>query len=608
MEGIKEAIAFITGLAVKAEDPKTVNINGKTYCTKDLVRYDAPEKAAPISATTLTSLVDYIKENREELRDRMIIQVVNETKVLLYSGLLAERDRETLFEVNALLPRFEYGREYDQESFLISMQSCFKESDDREAVTMLASNIVNTQEATFSDNGTTQQAVMKTGITTKDNVLVPNPVNLIPYRTFLEVEQPASDFVFRVSEGRGGAPVFKLVAADGGVWKSQAVANVKAYLMEALKDIPNRDKITFIALSDKVLGADYSLDYNYTKGAVVIESLSDADPITGTVEASFTEVDPSLVTKSDIIGSVTASGKRTGLQALSKLYTMFNAVLNILAAPFWSEDPDVYKAMISAVQKLNGHWDAFVNADLPIYDSKAKAAIDTLKKAEEWADSNGYNNGFSKVYWPQVQYAGKAYHLSTQATVTMQRVDNSHDSIPMESPSNKEIMCTAQYFGVSSENEGFDQQDGNELNSKGITTAVFWGGLWVLWGPHTAYYEYGSDGVARYIFDVNIRMLMYITNGFQRRHGTQIDSTMDLSLQQSILIDEQEELDSLKGRGALIGDPTVEFLETANPTSNLMNGDFVWDISATPTPPFKSGTARVSYTDEGFTAYFGGGE
>lgn len=47
MEGIKEAIAFITGLAVKAEDPKTVNINGKTYCTKDLVRYDAPEKAAP---------------------------------------------------------------------------------------------------------------------------------------------------------------------------------------------------------------------------------------------------------------------------------------------------------------------------------------------------------------------------------------------------------------------------------------------------------------------------------------------------------------------------------------------------------------------------------
>lgn len=247
MEGIKEAIAFVTGLAVKAEKPEVVQINGRTYCTKDLRRYDAADKAEAIKATTLTSLVDYIKESREELRDRMIIQVISATKVLLYSGLLPERDRETLFEVNALLPQFEYGREYDQESFLVSMQSCFMPSEDREAVTILASNITNTQEQAYSDNGVTQQAVMKTGITTKENVLVPNPVNLIPYRTFLEVEQPASDFIFRIGEGRGGAPAFKLVAADGGLWKSQAVENVKKYLTEALKDIPDRDQITIIA-------------------------------------------------------------------------------------------------------------------------------------------------------------------------------------------------------------------------------------------------------------------------------------------------------------------------------------------------------------------------
>ena len=168
MEGIKEAIAYITGLAVKAEKPETIEINGRTYCTKDLRRYDAADKAEPIKATTLTSLVDYIKESREELRDRMIIQVVSATKVLLYSGLLAERDRETLFEVNALLPQFEYGREYDQESFLVAMQSCFQKTDDREAVTIMASNIVNTQQGTFSDDGVSQQAIIKTGVTTKD--------------------------------------------------------------------------------------------------------------------------------------------------------------------------------------------------------------------------------------------------------------------------------------------------------------------------------------------------------------------------------------------------------------------------------------------------------
>lgn len=182
-----EAIAYITGLAVKAEKPETIEINGRTYCTKDLRRYDAADKAEPIKATTLTSLVDYIKESREELRDRMIIQVVSATKVLLYSGLLAERDRETLFEVNALLPQFEYGHEYDQESFLVAMQSCFQKTDDREAVTIMASNIVNTQQGTFSDDGVSQQAIIKTGVTTKDAAFVPNPVSLIPYRTFLEV-------------------------------------------------------------------------------------------------------------------------------------------------------------------------------------------------------------------------------------------------------------------------------------------------------------------------------------------------------------------------------------------------------------------------------------
>ena len=362
------------------------------------------------------------------------------------------------------------------------------------------------------------------------------------------------------------------------------------------------------AIDDKVLGNDYTIDYNYKKGTLVIESLNDIEPITGTLEASFSEVDPAKVTKDDIIGTVTDGGKRTGLEALYRLYTTYNAVLDLLAAPYWSEEPDVYKAMNAIVHKLNGHWDGFVNADIPIYDKKTGKAIDTITKAEEWAEANGYTNGFSKVYWPQIKYGNRIYHLSTHATATMQRVDNSHDGIPMESPSNKEIMCTSQYFGKDTENEGFDQQDGNELNSKGITTAVFWGGQWVLWGPHTAYFEYGSDGVDRYIFDVNIRMLMYITNGFQKRHGTQIDGNMDLNLQTSILIEEQEELDSLKGLGALIGNPVIEFMETDNPTSNLMNGDFVWNASATPTPPFKSGTAKVSYTDEGFSAYFGGGE
>lgn len=39
----------------------------------------------------------------------------------------------------------------------------------------------------------------------------------------------------------------ELVAADGGLWKAQAVDNVKRYLVERLADIPNREQLTIIA-------------------------------------------------------------------------------------------------------------------------------------------------------------------------------------------------------------------------------------------------------------------------------------------------------------------------------------------------------------------------
>lgn len=244
---IKDALAYITGLATQAEKPEVMEINGKTYCTKNLTRYDEEPMAKPIEATTLTSLVDYIRESRSELRDRMIIQVVSESKVELYSGLTKERKREMLFVADALLPSFSFGREYDQESFLISLQSCFMESEDRTAVATVAANITDQQNEQYSDDGVTQQVVIKSGVARKDNAVVPNPVNLIPYRTFLEVVQPASDFIFRIKKNDGSAPTFKLVAADGGLWKSEAVANIKAYLEKELAEIPDRQQITIIA-------------------------------------------------------------------------------------------------------------------------------------------------------------------------------------------------------------------------------------------------------------------------------------------------------------------------------------------------------------------------
>lgn len=371
-----------------------------------------------------------------------------------------------------------------------------------------------------------------------------------------------------------------------------------------------------LVLADKMEGVDFSVEYS--NGIVIIDSIG--EKLSGSIQATYSEVDPSLVTEEDILGGVTAGGEYSGLGAVALVYPELGLIPNIIAAPGWSDKPAVYNAMIEAGTRVNGHWDAFVAADIPIWSSAEPVgaaivgearlgdgiSVDTISAAIEWAGENGYNSERSKVCWPQaVGTDGNIYHLSTLTVWKMQAVDTSHDGIPMETPSNKAIPITRQYFGEGSKNRGFDQQQGNELNAAGISTAVFWGRQWVLWGGHTAAYQFGKITDNRVIFDNSIRMMMHITNSFQEEHALTIDQPMTKALADTIRNREQEKADALAAVGALIGSPEVRFDEEANSTAELVEGNFVWDFSATPTPQFKSGTLRVAYTDAGFDSYFG---
>lgn len=366
---------------------------------------------------------------------------------------------------------------------------------------------------------------------------------------------------------------------------------------------------TLTIAGEYVEGVDYSVDYNFTKGAVIINSLDKNAPLTGTLNVTYSEIDDSKVKEADIVGGVTASGEYSGISAIALLYPEQFAVTNLIAAPGWSHMPAVYNAMVTASQKINGHWDAFVLADLPLVDDKTAAAVDTIEKAIEWKQENAFNSERSKVFWPQAtDNFGKNYHLSTLAAVELMRADYSHNSVPMETCGNKAVPVIKQYFGANAVNRGFDQQAGKELTQKGISTVVAWAGEWVLWGDHTAAYTYGAEVDPRAIFDVSMRMLMHITNNFQREWSPKIDEPMTRALKDQIINREQEKLDGYVSMGALIGAPAIMFLESENNVEDIMNGDFRWDIAVTPTPPLKSASVYVAYTDAGFSVYYEGGD
>ena len=78
-----------------------------------------------INMSTLTSLVDYIKGNIDDMSKKMIIQVVDPETVVLFSQLNEEREREELVVVNARIPDFRFDTSMDQENFWINLQSKF---------------------------------------------------------------------------------------------------------------------------------------------------------------------------------------------------------------------------------------------------------------------------------------------------------------------------------------------------------------------------------------------------------------------------------------------------------------------------------------------------
>lgn len=243
---IEKALRYLTELKEEAMKPQVVEIAGKTYCDKSMKRYDDEPLASSIEASTLTAMVDYIRNCGGELRPSMILHVVSPTKVRLYSGLTKERKRECLFESSCNVPSFQFDKWQDQERFLIELQACFEVTEDMLLIQKVAGNVEAKTTANYGDDGVSQKTTIRQGIASKTDVIVPNPVTLKPYRTFLEIDQPVSEFVFRIGDEHD-KPTFKLIEAQGGLWKNKAMADIKDYFAEHLADLGKTCRITIIA-------------------------------------------------------------------------------------------------------------------------------------------------------------------------------------------------------------------------------------------------------------------------------------------------------------------------------------------------------------------------
>lgn len=236
----KGFLADAIQLIIDKSRPATVKVGDCTYRTDNFQQLMPKEPDMPVlKVNTLSGLVSVIQEEIDQMDGRdccpLLIRVESPRSVTVTSTLHSTPETLNLRQLvyvcendNAV---FECG-EYGQENMVILLRSMFQQTPDRDYLLDLISRIDTVNGVSITDNGLTQAVEMRTGVQLKDSVPIKPIVTLRPYRTFLEVDQPTSDFLLRVS--KSGA--IRLREADGGAWKLEARMNIQQYLMKNLPE------------------------------------------------------------------------------------------------------------------------------------------------------------------------------------------------------------------------------------------------------------------------------------------------------------------------------------------------------------------------------------
>ena len=227
---IKEAIDRILEFA----DYKVEPIEGRIYSSKLLHPIESPLDAKE-TICTLTGLVDLIDLNLNNLQGRVFIHVASPTQVFC-EDILCDFWGRRQYHIAANLPsygRFNFGNYLEQDRFIVGLQAFFDplRSPDLDYLLQIASNLKAENSVEATDDGLSQTAAVKRGIVLAERVAVKRRVVLSPWRTFREVQQPQSEFIFRLRSEDGKVPTLALFEADGEMWQTEAMATIKAWLM-----------------------------------------------------------------------------------------------------------------------------------------------------------------------------------------------------------------------------------------------------------------------------------------------------------------------------------------------------------------------------------------
>lgn len=302
------------------------------------------------------------------------------------------------------------------------------------------------------------------------------------------------------------------------------------------------------------------------EGNVVLLLLSEAAKAAASLTVSAKGLNPSGVTREDVVGGVDAlTGRETGLELVRQIYPKLGMVPGQLLAPGWSGDPVVAAALQAKTEALNGVFECTCLLDIPTEGENGAAVYTEVKAAKE---KLGASSTHAAALWPMAAVGDKIYHYSAVFAALTAYTDASNGDVPYESPSNKDLRITATVLADGTE-VVLDQQQANDaLNAIGVITAINQEGF-RSWGNSTAAYPAVTDPKDRWL--AVRRFFNWDGNNFIRTYFQKVDKPGNTRLIQSI-VDSQNVIGNGYVARQYCAGYRTEFRSDENPVTELLDG------------------------------------
>lgn len=307
------------------------------------------------------------------------------------------------------------------------------------------------------------------------------------------------------------------------------------------------------------------------------------------------EPDISNVTAAQIIGGVDgATGHRTGLALVDKVFPLFRMVPGQIVAPGFSADPAVAIAMGAACKSVSGHFRAVGVCDLP-------ATIARPEDAPAYVNDNNLTDENLILFFGTPTTNNAPEYGSTHLAGVMAQRDAENDSIPFWSPSNKRLLC--QGLALGGEELALTPVEAAYLNGNGIVTGLNMIGGLVAWGDQTACYPGVTD-----VKDSSIpirRMFNFIGNTLVLTSWQKVSSPLRRRLIRSVCDTFNIWLNGLTAREFILGG-RVTFEQKDNSTLDLMDGRVRFHVYVTPPSAAREIVFTLEYDPEYLETLFEG--